>query len=339
MKKKFLVTALMFSLVASLAGCGQKKAKVSLCEYKGIALQSVTDDEVEEKIETYVTNYFTDDVEIDGPAEDGDTVNINYVGTLNGVAFDGGTCDDEAGYDLTLGSDTFIDGFEDGLIGTVKGQNIDLNLTFPENYSESNTELNGADVVFNVTINKITRPVAVELTDESVKERLEYETVDEFYAGVRESLNRTTYENQIAEYLADNCTVKNIPEDEITEYSDSIYSYVTSYMSYYSSMSGMSESAILYYMLGLESTDALKEYCLTGATETITYQYIIREIAEKEGITPSEDEYAVRSEEYAEYYGYDSVSDLIESVGEDALNESIISDLTIDFLIENAEIF
>ena len=129
---------------------------VTLGEYKGITVEvqspEVSEAEVDAYIQ-YVTSSMPATEEVTGrPVQEGDTVNIDYAGKYadSGEAFDGGTAQ---GYDLVIGSHSFIDGFEDGLIGANIGDTLDLNLTFPEDYGHS--ELAGVDVIFTVTVNSI----------------------------------------------------------------------------------------------------------------------------------------------------------------------------------------
>ena len=124
MKKKLMAVLLVAMMV--LAGCATK-GKVTIGEYKGLALTSVSQEEVDAELDAMLQSY-AELVEVDRAAKEGDTVNINFVGLLNGEPFEGGTDESEAGYDLVLGSNSFIDGFEDGLIGAVKGEKRDLNL-------------------------------------------------------------------------------------------------------------------------------------------------------------------------------------------------------------------
>ena len=125
---------------------------VTLGEYKGLTVQDqpveVTEEQIDSEVEYYIQLADALESVTEGTVEEGDTANIDYEGKLNGEAFDGGTA---KGYDLIIGSDSFIDGFEDGLIGVAVGETVDLPLTFPENYG--NEELAGQDVVFTVTVN------------------------------------------------------------------------------------------------------------------------------------------------------------------------------------------
>lgn len=149
---------------------------VTLGEYKGLTLYEVDASVVAEEMRNLLEKY-GEYVTVNRAAQENDAVNINYVGKKDGVAFEGGTQDSEEGYNLVLGSDTFIDGFEDGLIGAVAGEVRDLKLTFPETYR--NSELAGQEVVFTVTVNAVKEWVTPELTDAFVAENLNYETTAE----------------------------------------------------------------------------------------------------------------------------------------------------------------
>ena len=162
----------MWINAASLAGCGDSSnlGTAQLGEYKGVSVlvqsTEVTDEEVEEEIQKNLDDN-PDFVEVDRPAEEGDTVNIDYKGTQDGVEFAGGTGEDT---DLVLGSGDFIDGFEDGLIGAVKGETRELDLTFPEDYHEE--ALAGQAVVFEVTVNAVKEEQAAVLDDAFASESI-----------------------------------------------------------------------------------------------------------------------------------------------------------------------
>ncbi|MDE7257698.1 MAG: FKBP-type peptidyl-prolyl cis-trans isomerase, partial [Lachnospiraceae bacterium] len=117
-------------------------------------------------IQYYILPNYTTTEEVTGRAvENGDTANIDFVGYIDGEAFDGGT---GTGYDLTIGAHQFIDGFEDGLIGVNIGETVSLNLKFPDPY-ERNPDLAGVPVIFEVTVNSISKQVTPELNDEFVQ--------------------------------------------------------------------------------------------------------------------------------------------------------------------------
>ena len=146
------------------------ESMVKLGEYKGLTYTetdvSVSDDEVESQINSTLTAHATAEQITDRAVEDGDTVNIDFEGKIDGKTFDGGTA---SGASLTIGSGAFIDGFEDGLIGVKPGDKTTLQLKFPDEY-KTNTDLAGKDVTFDVTVNYIKGDdIVPELDDDFVK--------------------------------------------------------------------------------------------------------------------------------------------------------------------------
>lgn len=214
MTKRLLAAAAAGALTVSAIGCGSSadSAKnkirsydvekyVTLGKYDGMEVEvagdfDVSDDDVIDYINgmlSYYPNYKDTDKQT---VEEGDCVNIDYEGKKDGVAFDGGTAQ---GYVLEIGSDTFIDGFEDGLIGAKVGDTLDLNLTFPENYQSE--DLAGADVVFTVTVNKIVKKTDTsyeDLTDEYVASNLNYDSVDALYDETKSYMETSNEQNRSA---------------------------------------------------------------------------------------------------------------------------------------------
>lgn len=214
MKKKLIMALLALSIAVMAAGCGDKKSDkskdddkktetsaedtavdtnskgkvvavdvddiskyVKLGDYKNLEVTEtkteITDADVEDYISQQLT-YKAEEITEDRPVQENDTVNIDYTGYLDGEAFDGGSATDS---DLLIGSNSFIDGFESGLIGKSKGEEVTLDLTFPDPYS-NNPDLAGKPVQFKVKINAI--KAAPELTDEWVKNNTDKQTVDEY---------------------------------------------------------------------------------------------------------------------------------------------------------------
>ena len=214
MQKRLVAAVAVCALAMSAVGCGSggDSAKnklrsydvekyVTLGAYDGMKVQVAGDFEVsDEDVINYINgmlSYYPDyeDTEKETVA-DGDLVNIDYEGKKDGVAFDGGTAQ---GYVLEIGSDSFIDGFEDGLIGVNVGETVDLNLTFPENYHSA--DLAGADVVFTVTVNKIVSRIETtydQLTDEYVNSKLNFDTVDALYNDTKSYMETSNEQNRVA---------------------------------------------------------------------------------------------------------------------------------------------
>ena len=154
-----------------------------LADYKGLEYNKmdtdVTDAEIDERVKEFLKN-FPEKI-TDRAVKKGDTVNIDYIGKKDGVAFDGGTAN---GTDLTIGSGLFIPGFEDGLIDKKPGETVELNLKFPDDYKNSE-ELKGAKVVFTVKINYIAGDIPKELTDKLVKANTEFKTTAEYKSDIK----------------------------------------------------------------------------------------------------------------------------------------------------------
>lgn len=208
---------------------------VSFGQYKGLTVEDVEMEEVtDDEVDYYAEYFFSSEVGVvDGRvAEEGDTVVIDYVGTVDGVAFEGGTASDQ---ELELGSDSYIDGFEDGLIGSVAGETRELNLTFPETYG--NEDLAGKDCVFTVTVTGV-KPG---LCDEGVASlgSSDYTTVEEYKANIADELYDYKYSQYydsyvyaVLELIMANSEF-NISEDLMDEQREAVNTTYSDYASYY----------------------------------------------------------------------------------------------------------
>ena len=191
-----------------------------LGNYKGIEVtissRQVNQEDVEREIQQLLSQR-SQLVEKDGTVEIGDVTTIDFKGLKDGVAFDGGTAE---GYQLEIGSGSFIPGFEEQMIGMAKGETRDLNLTFPENYGAK--DLAGADVVFQVTVHHIASKVKAQLDEEFVKSLQipDVETVDDLKLKIREGLENQNIqalnaekENKVLGVLIENSDVEVEDED------------------------------------------------------------------------------------------------------------------------------
>ena len=166
------------------------KPEVTIDAYKGLKIKkfeyNVSDADVDREANKILESQATDAEVTDRACKNGDTVNLDFSGSVDGEKFPGGTAED---YDLVLGSGAFIPGFEDAVVGMKTGENRDINVKFPDDYQADN--LRGKDAVFNITLNKITEKIYPELTDEFVKGHAGVETVAEFKAKTRERLEKS----------------------------------------------------------------------------------------------------------------------------------------------------
>ena len=349
--KRFLATVMAAVLTASvLAGCGSSSADeknlsnidvekyvLSVGEYKGLELTGEQPEITEEYLQSYV-DYMLENskepVAVTGrPVQVGDVVNIDYEGKKDGVAFEGGTAQ---GYDLEIGSGSFIDGFEDGLIGCSVGDTVDLNLTFPEQYPSE--ELAGQAVVFTVTVNSISELVTPELTDEFVQ-TLGVENVEQFYQEVRLSLEEganDTYQKelktQVTEKLMEICDFSDeVPEGLFTYYKEQIYA---NFESQAASMGlSLTDFLSLYYGMTQEQFEADIE---TGAANSARQAMAFVVIAEKEGLLVTDEELNTSIEENYAYFGYESADDFKKNDNPEDYRDYLLTTKVLDFLLENA---
>ena len=336
MKKK-MMAALLAGMMILAAGCGNKTGAVTLGEYKGMALTNVTQETLDAEVQAML-EYYTELVETDRAAVEGDTVNINYTGLLDGVAFEGGTDDSEAGTDLKLGSGQFIPGFEDGLIGAVAGEQRDLDLTFPDPY-QNNPDLAGKAVVFQVTVNAVKEEKVPELNEEFLaKAAPDYDTVDELLTALRETLNQDSHYDQITTNLMESCEVTKYNEADVAERKERLIAEYTSYAEYYGSYYGFDTETSIIYFLGFESVEAFEEEMGNYAYDVEKNAMIMDAIAKQENITVSEEEYNADVEKLASYYGYEDVATFEEDNGKDLIIQTMLSEKVMTFIIENAVI-
>lgn len=314
---------------------------VTLGDYKGITIDTekidVTDDEIQEYID-YILNSKAETKQITDRdvVEKNDIANIDYEGKKDGVAFEGGTAQ---GYDLTIGSGSFIPGFEDGLIGVKVGETVDLPLTFPEGYSD---ELGGKDVVFTVKVNSISEKVVPELTDELVKTLDEKATtIDEYKASLKEQLLESKKEsredeiiNEIQQKVQANATYGEKPQ----AFADRIYESIMSSLKQMSESYGMDEASIAQYMYHVTGDDyatQLRSY----SDDTITAAYILIDaIAETEGLEVTDEEVDTDVAQMIEQYNSEVTLDEFKKDKDqyESRREYLTMMKVLDFLRENA---
>ena len=293
-------------------------------------LGQVSEDEITNYINTNVLASFATDTQVtDRAAADGDTVNIDYVGRIDGVAFDGGDSQGN-GYDLTLGSGTFIDGFEDQIVGHTPGETFDVTVTFPEGYSDSTDSegntvvLSGKKAVFSVTLNYISEKVLPELTDAWVAENYgesdDVHTVEELKALYQKMLYNTNLQNAIMDDLLANSTFKELPK-EVTDYQ------VNQCLNYYYTMAnyyGYDLDSFVQTAAGYENADALLEGMSDSITTYSKEALLYQAVAETLDIVPTQEQIDTYSS-YTGTYGenYCTMVALMDAVT-DALTESAV---------------
>lgn len=307
---------------------------VTIGEYKGLELtrtsQPVTDDDVQAEI-----NYNLEDngTEVkDGTVENGDTVTINFTGTIDGKEFDGGSAED---YELVVGDGEMIDGFEDGIVGMKSGETKELDLTFPDDYYEESVA--GKAVVFKVTLQKFTRPA--ELTDEWVAENTEYKTVDEYRAAVKTQLEDTAVQTADYELYSDAWNevqaaseIKDYPKEDVDAAKKSYQELNEKYVK----DAGM-EMADFLKSQGMSEEDYESE-CQQYAESKVEQNLIVQGIMDAEGLSIDDEETQKLKDDLIEEYGFASIDEMIETYGEQEVNESLALLRVERFIVDNANV-
>ncbi|HGM3507304.1 TPA: trigger factor [Clostridioides difficile] len=315
------------------------KPEFELGNYKGIEIakveNTVSDENVEAKLQEMVEkNARLVSVE-DKALEDGDTAIIDFEGFENGVAFDGGKGEN---YNLVIGSNTFIPGFEEQLVGKKAGEEVEVNVTFPEEYHSQ--DLAGKPVVFNVKINDVKVKELSALDDEFAKDTSEFDTLDELKADVRakleeEAKNRADAEtrNSVVEKVAENTEIE-IPEVMIQHQIDNMLNELNYQLQY----QGFGLQQLLD-MTG-RTMEELREERKEDAKKLVKSSLVLEAITKAEGIEATEEEFKAELEKMASAYNMEI--EKIEASLRDADKEDIKGQIkirkTIDLLVENATI-
>ncbi len=309
---------------------------ITLGDYKGLTVTytklEVKDADVDAQIQKDLEGAATEEEVTDRAVQAGDIVNIDYEGLKDGVAFEGGTAQ---GYDLEIGSGNFIEGFEDKLIGAKKGDELALNLTFPENYTSA--ELAGQAVVFNVKVNAIKVSVVPELTEDYVKNNTDHDTIDAYKEATRKELEEANEEtmrnekiNSLLEKIIENSKISSYPQTLIDYYAYEMESYYSQYAA----------------MFGYKLVDFLAANGMTEesfATEKNSYaedraaqELVLNSIIKSENMALTEDEYKSGVADFIEQYGYESEEEFFQNATEEQIRESLTWEKAVNFILEKS---
>ena len=279
------------------------KPEVELGQYKDLEVtkhdREVTDEDVEESLENRRVQFAELVIKEDEPAEKGDTVVIDYEGSVDGEVFEGGTA---TNYSLELGSDSFIPGFEEQLIGAETDSEVEVNVTFPEEYHAE--DLAGKDAVFNVTVHEIKTKELPELDDEFAKDvEDDVETIDELRENIREELETTRkqYADEARDEEAIRKAVENAEIPEIPH--DMVHEEVHRQMDmFYNNLQQQGMTPEMYFNITQTSEADLHEQFEVGAEESVRTNLVIEAIVEAEGLEATEEEQEEEIKDLAEQY-------------------------------------
>lgn len=313
------------------------KPEVKLGDYKGLNIEEVKYEVSEDDIEQELQNLREKNSRLiskeSGIIEEGDTAVIDFKGYINDEPFNGGEAKD---YSLIIGSKSFIDTFEDQLVGKAKGDNVDVNVVFPENYGVD--ELKGKDARFEVTINEVQIKELPELNDEFVKDHSEFSTVTELKDSVKDKLSKNNenkqkfeFENSVIGAVCGNAEV-SIPEPMIQSEIDRLIQDFENKIRY----QGVSlDQYCQYYGISLED---IRNNFRDRAEKQVLSNLVLEEISKKENILADEEEIDNKALELAKMYSQEqekinSIKENLLSSYKNSIKNDIVLSKTVEFLV------
>ena len=311
--------------------------EIELGEYKGVKVPAsdvtVSDEELDAEI-TRLQEGQAELVLVDAPAKNGDTVVIDFVGSVDGVEFDGGKGEN---YSLELGSGSFIPGFEDQLVGAKAEDVVNVNVTFPEEYQAA--DLAGKDALFVVTVHAVKAKEVPALDDEFAKDiDEEVETLAELKDKVKARLTtskedaaKDAKEDAAIAAVVDNASVEGgqIPDSMIHE---DVHRQMNQF---FASMQQQGISPELYYQITGSSEDDLHKQYEEGAERRVKTNLVLEAIVKAENIKPSADDIAAEVKSLADQYGMDEAA-VRGALSDDMLSHDIAIKQVVDMIVDNA---
>lgn len=346
MKKKLLALALCAAMTITLSGCGNELSdkNITIKKYKGLEVAQVektevTEEDVENTIDGYLKAIPLKEEVTDRAVKMGDTINLDYVGSVDGVEFDGGSTRGQ-GTEIVVGQAGYIGkygeykGFEEQLVGHKKGEEFDITVKFPADYQMK--ELADAVAVFHITINGIyeVQPVT-ELTEEWVKQYSENaKTPEEFKKEVSKSMKeaeenrqKATLRSEVLAALAEQAEVKKYPEEELKKYREQMENYYKEDAKNRNIEFG--EYLETYYQM---TEKDFEKTAVEFAENTVKMNLAVKLLAEKKHLEPSEKEYKKQLEEYAKEAGV-SAEEFEKVYTKETILEKMTQEAVADYLI------
>ncbi|MCH4890396.1 trigger factor [Acidaminobacter sp. JC074] len=315
------------------------KPEFELDNYKGIEVEKVenpvTDEQLEEELKRVQDQNGRVITIEEGKVENGDTANINYAGFLGEEQFEGGTAE---GHDLTIGSGQFIPGFEEELVGAEVGADVDVNVTFPEDYQAEN--LAGQPVVFKVKVNSISRKELPELDDEFAKDVSEFDTLDEYKADLKrimveqaENADKAAQRDKVIEAVSGLVDIE-IPQGMIDMETDHMLRDFQMQLQY----SGLQLDK--YFELTGTTVEQLRAQMADDALTRVKTNLVIEKVKELENIEATEEDLNAEMEKYAEAQKQDieQIKKMFEADNFEYIKNTIAIRKTVDFLVDNAKL-
>lgn len=356
MKKNLKKLGLIFTIATSLVlatGCGKKDEKkvvedmvdkysayCTLGDYKGVEYVEtktvITDDVVQYQVDMLLDAYATSTEVTTGTVDDGDTVNIDFVGTVDGVEFAGGSTQG-GGYELTLGAGLMIPGFEEQIMGHSVGETFDIFVTFPEDYGEPT--LAGQDAVFAITINTKIEKVYPDYTDAFVAANTEYKTVAEYEEYILTAITDNAAKSDlnankqaIMTLVIDSAEVNEYPQKDMQKLIDDTVAQVETQAA--SSGYELGDYVVGYY--GMGSVEEFEEYVGEIVKSYMTEKIVVCAVAKAENITITDKDIAEYKVIMMEELGITSEESFDENYSAEDLAYYTLAEKVVTYLLDNA---
>ena len=314
------------------------KPEVKLGDYKGIEVKKQPEEATDEDVENELKKLAEDDfrlVSAEKAAENGDTVVIDYEGSVDGVPFEGGKGEN---YNLVLGSGSFIPGFEDQLVGSKAGEDVTVNVTFPEDYHAA--ELAGKAAVFACTVHDVKVKEIPEINDDFAAEKSDFDTLDEYKADLKVKVSekmknaaKSQYEEAVIKAAADaaeveipECMFENMTEQLIDNYRRQISGYGIDFEQY-------------LQMTG-STLDQMKEQVRPNAENIVKEQLVLEAIADAEALKATDEQVEDRLKAMAAQYGGEYKEEMMKNITDEDkeyITSQMKPELAINFLVANAK--
>ena len=317
----------------------QVKPEVKLGEYKGLEVKQVSAEVTEEDVETEINKMQEQNARMvtveDRPVSDKDSILLNFCGSVDGVEFEGGKAEN---YSLVVGSNTFIPGFEEQLIGMNAGDSKDVVVTFPEDYHSE--DLKGKEAVFAVEINEIKETQLPHIDDEFVKDTTEFETLEELKNDIRakaaENKKKSAEDamkNEVVEKLAENIEVE-IPEVMVKNEVDNMLKDFENNLRY----QGMDLNT--YYQYTGTSKEILEDQMKEDAEKRVRISLAVDEVSKSEGVEATEEDMEAEYKKMADIYKLEveKIKEIFQNSQDEAIKSTIVARKTVDLLLENAKL-
>ena len=317
----------------------QVKPEVKLGEYKGLEVKQVSAEVTEEDVETEINKMQEQNARMvtveDRPVSDKDSILLNFCGSVDGVEFEGGKAEN---YSLVVGSNTFIPGFEEQLIGMNAGDSKDVVVTFPEDYHSE--DLKGKEAVFAVEINEIKETQLPHIDDEFVKDTTEFETLEELKNDIRakaaENKKKSAEDamkNEVVEKLAENIEVES-PEVMVKNEVDNMLKDFENNLRY----QGMDLNT--YYQYTGTSKEILEDQMKEDAEKRVRISLAVDAVSKSEGVEATEEDMEAEYKKMADIYKLEveKIKEIFQNSQDEAIKSTIVARKTVDLLLENAKL-